>query len=42
VACPKCWIHLDCAVSALGRKIEVEDLTLTLANALLGKSEQRP
>ncbi|MCW3131124.1 MAG: FAD-dependent oxidoreductase [Candidatus Methanospirare jalkutatii] len=39
VACPKCWIHLDCAVSALGRKIEVEDLTLTLANALLGKSE---
>ncbi|MCW3135563.1 MAG: FAD-dependent oxidoreductase [Canidatus Methanoxibalbensis ujae] len=41
VACPKCWIHFDCAVSALGRKIRIEDFTITIANALLKSGNDR-
>jgi len=36
VTCPKCWIHLDCALESLkmGRRIEIEDLTTLLAARL--------
>ncbi len=42
VACPKCWIHLDCASASnpkLGMdkdkdKIQIEDLTMTVASRL--------
>jgi len=36
VTCPKCWIHLDCALESLkmGRGIEIEDLTTLLAARL--------
>jgi len=36
VTCPKCWIHLDCALESLKmeRKIEIEDLTSLLAARL--------
>ncbi len=40
VACPKCWIHLDCAYTSnpelgMGKdKIEIEDLTMTVASRL--------
>ena len=37
VTCPKCWIHLDCALEnsvKKGRRIEIEDLTSLLAARL--------
>jgi NADPH-dependent glutamate synthase beta subunit-like oxidoreductase/Fe-S oxidoreductase len=38
VACPKCWIHLDCAYASnpeLGKdKIQIEDWTMTVASRL--------
>lgn len=42
VACPKCWIHLDCAYASnhelgmgnLKDKIQIEDLTMTVASRL--------
>ncbi len=40
VACPKCWIHLDCASASnpelgMGKdKIQIEDLTMTVASRL--------
>ncbi|MBC8520411.1 MAG: (Fe-S)-binding protein, partial [Methanomicrobia archaeon] len=42
VACPKCWIHLDCAYASnpelgMGKdkiEIQMEDLTMTVASRL--------
>ncbi len=38
VACPKCWIHLDCAYASNPElckdKIQIEDLTMTVASRL--------
>jgi len=44
VACPKCWIHLDCASASnpkfgIGKdKIQIEDLTMTIASRLASNS----